>query len=167
MLGVITIRLGTTASRCCVVVVRDCRKSYRSLIDWTRRWSERERTRLCSIGDDEFISVGKVVPFLKAGQTLSGCGWNEWSFFSTWYTQATLCKAMRCHGIRVPSPYLFDRGMIVIPTSVTVADANTRAYLFEHPPGQYSTEFDGLNTKAMRKRTNMLVLDWRRWLYFL
>ena len=28
------------------------------------------------------------------------------------------------------------------------------------------TGFDRLNTEVMRKRTKMLVLGWRRWLYF-
>ena len=39
-----------------------------------------------------------------------------------------LPKAMRCHGVRVPSPYLYLYGgsMIVIPTSVTVASTNAR-----------------------------------------
>ena len=66
---------------------------------------------------------------------------------------------MRCYGKRVPLPYLFDRGMIVIPTSVTVAGANARTCLFKRPP---DTEFNRLSTKVMRESANMLVIDWRR-----
>ena len=66
---------------------------------------------------------------------------------------------MQCHGKRVPLSYFFDRGTIVIPTSVTVAVANARTCSFERPP---DTEFNRLSTKVIRERANMLVLDWRR-----
>ena len=69
---------------------------------------------------------------------------------------------------RVSSPPLYERGAIRIPTSVTVEGLNARTCSFEHPPSRYQigTEFERLNTEVMRERMNMLVLDWRRSLYF-
>ena len=74
--------------------------------------------------------------FIQPHATASGMSVAA-GFFSAWYTQETFRKAMRRHGIRVPLPYLFDRGAIAIPTLATVADANARTCSFEHPPGRY------------------------------
>ena len=101
------------------VTVADANARTCNLVDWARGWCEKERVCLCLIGDDEFISVGKAVPFFE--------GWAdsirmrlEWMIvFLRLAYPSNLHKAMRCHGIRVPSPYmyLYDRGMTEIPTS--------------------------------------------------
>ena len=53
-----------------------------------------------------------------------------------------------------PELYFYDRGMTVM-----LVRAHSNIY-------QANTKFDRLNMGAMRKRTNMLVIDWRRGLYF-
>ena len=75
---------------------------------------------------------------------------------------------MQCHAMRVSSAPLYERGAIRIPTSVTVGGPNARTCPSEYPPGRYQigTEFEYLNTEVMREMMNMLVLDWRRRLYF-
>ena len=85
-----------------------------------------------------WIWIIKYSIFIQPHATASGINAAA-GFFSAWYTQATFRKAMRCHGIRVPSPYLYlyDRGAIVIPTLFTIAGANACTCSFEHPPGQY------------------------------